>query len=98
MNYKKLCVSLMMLSLSWWLARYIDRTRIYRLDEMSEFLAMCGTFIQTSFGVNKPGTWDYFLVLISVLVVIYALVYSVKYMVKPAEQSDHIKFKIFEDE
>lgn len=80
------------------LAQYLNRTRTYSLEQMSEFLVMCGTFIQTGFGSNTPGTWDYFLVLISAMVVLATLWYSIKYLVRPSEKDDHIKFKILEDE
>lgn len=94
----KILISMILIASLWWIAWYIHRTRTYRFEEMSDFLAMCGAFIQTGFSDTKPGTWDYFLVLISALVVIYALVNSVKCMINPNEQNDHIKFKILEDE
>lgn len=79
-------------------AQYLNRTRTYSIEQMSEFLAMCGTFIQTGFSNNRPDTWDYFVVLLSAMVVIATLWYSIKFLVRPSEKDDHIKFKILEDE
>lgn len=75
-------------------ADYIDRTRVYSLEDMSAFLAVCGDYVQTEFTSYKPGFWDYLLVLVCVVVVIYTLYYSVKYMIKPNESNQHIKYRI----
>ena len=80
-----------------WSSKYIEDNRSYNLEEMSEFLAMCGDFVQSGSSDSRPGTWDYFIVLVSAIVVLFTLWYSIKYLIKPNEQVDHIKFKILED-
>lgn len=79
------------------LATYIDAIKTYDIIEMSGFLTVCGTLIQGDFSSYKPGPWDYFVVLLSAVIVLYTLYYSIKYMIKPSESEDHLKFQILEN-
>jgi len=98
MNYLRLIKVGLGISTLLAVAHFFNETRSYSLEEMSGFLAVCGTIIQTGFSSYKPGVWDYFIVLVSAVVVIYTLWYCVKYLIKPVEARDHIKFKIVENE
>lgn len=80
------------------LAHYFNLTRTYNMDELSGFLAVCGTFIQSNFTSSRPGLWDFFIVLISAFVVFITLVFSIKYLIKPETRREHIKYQILEDE
>ncbi len=43
-------------------------------------------------GARPDGNWDYVIVTIAVIIVLFTLFFSVKWMVKPGEQSQsHIK-------
>lgn len=81
-----------------WTTEYIERTRVYDLDEMMAFLATCGDLIQADFQSTRPDQLDYFIVLVSGAVVLYCLFFSIKYMTNPESKGDHIKYQILEDE
>ena len=87
----------MMISL-FGLSYYLNNSTSYTLDEMSAFLATCGTFVQSNFSNVERGQGDYFIVLVSVVVVVFTLYYSMKYLISPGENDEsHIKNQILDE-
>lgn len=78
-------------------AGYLQNNRTPSYEGLLGAIANCGTFIQASFKNIQRSQWDYFIVLVAVIVVIATLFYSVKYLVKPNEGRNHIKHQILEE-
>ena len=97
-NLYKVCFSVVIIVGMLFLANYMNEARTYNLDPTSGFLAVCGTFIQENFTSYRPGMWDFFIVLISAIIVLGTLIFSIKYLIKPGEHGGHIKHQILEDE
>jgi uncharacterized protein HemY len=50
-------------------------------------------------GAGPDGNWDYVIVTISVIIVLFTLFFSVKWMIRPGEQShSHIKRLVLNNE
>ncbi|MDQ2863507.1 MAG: hypothetical protein M3R50_07670 [Bacteroidota bacterium] len=50
-------------------------------------------------GAGPDGNWDYVIVTISVIIVLFTLFFSVKWMIRPGEQSQsHIKRLVLNNE
>jgi hypothetical protein len=50
-------------------------------------------------GAGPSGKWDYFIVWVAVIIVMFTLFYSVKWLIRPGEQSpEHIKRMILNPE
>ena len=75
-------------------AGYLNSQYSPGYEELLKGLESCGTFIQAGFKGTTRGHSDYFIVLLSVAVVLLTLVYSIKYLIKPGEGAGHIKHKI----
>lgn len=96
---KKRLIGLSALGISIYLAAgYLDSQNTLGYEELLKALESCGTFIQSGFKSTQRGQSDYFVVLISILVVIATLVYSIKYLIWPNEGIDHIKHQIIKQE
>ncbi len=93
---KRLIYAVGLLLINGFLASVYQEYAQLSSKDFASFLSMCGTFIQTGFQSNKPGTWDYFLVILSVQVVLFTSYYSLKYLIVEKEPTDHIKHKILE--
>ena len=61
-------------------------------------ITMCAQVIVPTFDSNEKGQFDYVIVIISFIVVLYALSYSLFYLIRPREKAaSHIKHQILED-
>mgnify|MGYP001551285746 CR=1 FL=1 len=50
-------------------------------------------------GAGPSGKWDYFIVWVAVVIVLFTLFYSVKWLIRPGEKSpEHIKRMILNPE
>lgn len=97
-KYKWALILAVVLIASILLSKYIADSRSYSVEELSAFIASCGSFIQSGFRNDKPAQWDYFIVVLSAFVVLVTFYYSIKYLIKPDENKDHIKYQILENE
>ena len=78
-------------------AGLIHDQNAYSFEEMMGIISTCGTFIQAGFRNPERGQSDYFIVLVSFMVVVGTLFYSIKFLIRPNEnRSSHIKFQILE--
>ena len=75
-------------------AGYLNSQHSPGYEELLKGLESCGTFIQAEFKGTTRGHSDYFIVLLSIAVVLFTLVYSIKYLINPGEGAGHIKHKI----
>lgn len=96
-NYKRIAILIGLGLGLLWLGRYAADSKTYSLEEMSAFIASCGTFIQSSYSDAKPGQWDYFIVFVSAIIVLASLYYSIKYLIRPERQTSHIKYQILDE-
>ena len=61
-------------------------------------ITMCAQVIVPTFDSDSRGQFDYVIVIVSIIVVIYALMYSLIHLIRPKEKaSSHIKHQILED-
>lgn len=45
-------------------------------------------------GAGPQGQWEYFIVMLMVVVTILTLFYSIKWLIRPGEKAGHIKYFI----
>ena len=94
MKRKKCIVLCAVAVLIYLFAGYLNSRYSPGYEELLKGLESCGTFIQAGFKSATRGHSDYFIVLLSVAVVLSTLVYSIKYLISPGEGAKHIKYKI----
>ena len=94
-QYRILVLLVIVISITYQYAGFLNSHKTYAYDEMMILIANCGNFARTSFDNPQRDQTDYFLVLISMVVVLATLIYSLGYLLRPDEHSpDHIKYRI----
>jgi len=90
---------LLVTSFSYVLSHYFYTNQSYDIQEMMRFIASCGNYLQSSFSNTKKEQLDFFIVILSIIVVMVTLIYSIKYLILPGEgEKSHIKYKILDNE
>jgi len=89
---------LLILVVSYLLSLYLNYQKVYDYEEIMNFIASCGSLARADFSNTQRGQADYFIVILSAILVFLTLTYSLKYLIKPNEKaSSHIKYQILEE-
>jgi len=94
----KLISIILLVAVIFWGSALLSKDNREPYQMLLEGITMCAQVIVPTFDSDEKGQFDYVIVIISIIIVVYTLTYSLIHLIRPKEKEvSHIKNQILED-